>query len=326
MSRPIVLDVCCGCGGLSLGARRVWGDAFAFVGLDSSAPCVSLYSSKFGEAHQVNIKDEHAVDAAIAGRPVFALIGGPPCQPFSVASRTKMGEQNDRNLIDSFVAIAARLRPEVVVMEEVPTIASKYKHVLKRVIDILEKNGYVVRCGVYDMSWHGLPQMRRRLFIRASRAGELLPIARDTSRTTLTAAHFDRLMPPEANEAGLLVPTHVIDRIGRFEGNNRFYKNSTRDLRIGQPCYTVTCNNGRKTNLMLRIRIDDAGNITSEKGPMEPPPREPRRMLTFDELESIQTLPRGWTAGFPKTTRTRMIGNAVPPQFAEIVFRSMQFV
>ncbi|HEO6947002.1 TPA: DNA (cytosine-5-)-methyltransferase, partial [Streptococcus agalactiae] len=108
---------------------------------------------------------------------VDLIIGGPPCQAYSIAGRVRdeNGMRNDyRNyLFEHYLSVVKRYKPKVFVFENVPGILSA-KPNDKKIIEIIEeefkKSGYVIsnkilKYGVIDASKYGVPQRRKRVIL-----------------------------------------------------------------------------------------------------------------------------------------------------------------
>lgn len=108
---------------------------------------------------------------------VDLIIGGPPCQAYSIAGRVRdeNGMRNDyRNyLFEHYLSVVKRYKPKVFVFENVPGILSA-KPNDKKIIEIIEeefkKSGYIIsnkiqKYGVVDASKYGVPQRRKRVIL-----------------------------------------------------------------------------------------------------------------------------------------------------------------
>ena len=96
------------------------------------------------------------------------LVGGTPCQPFSVAG-LRRGLQDPRgNLTLSFLALAEKLRPRWLVWENVPGVLTDKTNAFGQLLCGLEKCGYRYAYRVLDAQYWGVPQRRRRVFIVAN--------------------------------------------------------------------------------------------------------------------------------------------------------------
>ena len=119
-----VLDLFCGCGGLSLGFEKagydvllgidIWKDAletYKFNHHNSNVLCADMSSLKGVE-----------VSSFLDGKKVDVIIGGPPCQGFSLKGK-KLGLEDPRNfLFNEYLSIVDILKPEVFVIENVNKI------------------------------------------------------------------------------------------------------------------------------------------------------------------------------------------------------------
>lgn len=323
---PVLLDVCCGCGGLSLGMRHIFKDAVHYVGVDVWAEAARLYAERFGEAYAADVADTQSVlDAAVGGRRVFAVVGGPPCQPFSRANVRGKGVEDPRaSLVFSILDLVRRLieqgnAPSLVLFEQAPTLASTFRGVLSRVGAQLESAGYDTQACVVNMCVYGVPQRRRRTIIIGLRRSDLLPRPpasrfADPSAALATPAAVpgamwdETITPDQAAERKLLISDTHWKRILEYERASNCHR--PRDVRADEPCRTVTVSNIMSTtNDCLRVVM---------------PGGHHRRKLTFEEVEAIMTLPRGWTlfrsAHTSNRTRVKFIGNAVPPRLFGALF------
>jgi site-specific DNA-cytosine methylase len=174
VDRPLGIDLFCGLGGLSLGMRMAGIEPA--VGVDSWSAAVEAYSRNFPGAEFIvaDVGDKRFQKELVKrwrGK-AFVVCVGVPCQPFSVRNtKTKTGS----GMPVEFAALACRLRPQYVVMEEVQSIATMEVapgvSYLKAVEEVLRKRGYDVESRLLDASEHGVPQRRKRWFVVGRRRG-----------------------------------------------------------------------------------------------------------------------------------------------------------
>ena len=159
-----VIDLFCGCGGLSLGFEQagynvllgidVWKDAletFRHNHKNGATLCADL-SKLTGEE----------VDREINSQKVDVIIGGPPCQGFSVAGKRIVDDERN-TLYKSFVRMVEYFNPKAFVLENVPNILSIGGGVVREaIICDFQKLGYNVVTQVLTASDYGVPQNRRR--------------------------------------------------------------------------------------------------------------------------------------------------------------------
>lgn len=180
----LAADLFSGAGGLSLGLE---GAGYRVVlSVDRDAEAVETHRHHFGGlALEWNLTDpERVVEVAslIKDAGVELLAGGPPCQPFSRAGRSKIRHRirnghpdpshERKDLWQSFLEVIKRSMPPAVVMENVPDMAlDREMFILRAMVDALEHLGYSVEERVVDTSRYGVPQFRQRLILVALRDG-----------------------------------------------------------------------------------------------------------------------------------------------------------
>ena len=127
---------------------------------------------------------------------IFAVVGGPPCQPFSTAGKRQGVEDARGQLFEEFIKVVAALKPRFFVMENVKGLASmpsdpldkQSKPVLKTILESFAASGYRTVHGVLDAVHYGTPQFRERLVIVGSRDNENIFLPAPT--------HFHRHQDP----------------------------------------------------------------------------------------------------------------------------------
>ena len=161
------VDLFSGCGGMSLGFQNAGFNIEAAY--DNWQPAIKIYEKNFSHPiYEVDLGDKDAINHIINYSPEI-IIGGPPCQDFSIAGRRN--EQSGRaDLTISFTRIVSKIKPEWVVMENVYNI--KKSKILPQSIDILKKAGYGITSQVLDASYLGVPQARKRYFLIAHQHAE----------------------------------------------------------------------------------------------------------------------------------------------------------
>ena len=162
-----VLDLFCGAGGLSLGFKME--DYKIVGGIDFDQEAIDTHALNFKEGQHLccdisQFKDEEVLEKF---EDVDIIIGGPPCQGFSVANmQQKDIECDERNkLFYEFIRFVKLLKPKAFVMENVPRILTKDEgHVKEVMLNVMDKLGYNVNVKVLLASDYGVPQKRRRAF------------------------------------------------------------------------------------------------------------------------------------------------------------------
>lgn len=175
MSKIPFLDLFAGAGGFSLGFEMAGFDAFAAIESDKWA-CETFENNhpntRVLHRDITKIDDDEIRDLFKRTNPK-AMIGGPPCQGFSIANKQSGDPKDPRNsLFMDFVRFARVLKPKLVIMENVPNLLRARTQDGEAVIGVIENTlhelGYHVYSKVLRATDFGVPQIRSRLFVIAS--------------------------------------------------------------------------------------------------------------------------------------------------------------
>ena len=182
--RPLAVDLFCGAGGLSHGLTAA-GYRVA-LSVDSDRWSLESHAHNVpGRVLQLDLGDERSRDTVVGlceGLDVDLIAGGPPCQPFSRAGRSKIRslvDQGVRDAVDvrkelwrAFLDVVERVQPRAVLLENVPDMAlGDEMLVLRTMIDRLDRAGYEADARIVYASRHGVPQHRQRLILVGLRDG-----------------------------------------------------------------------------------------------------------------------------------------------------------
>jgi DNA (cytosine-5)-methyltransferase 1 len=215
---PILIDLFCGCGGMSLGAARAGFEVAAGVDVDHRA--LAAHTLNFPNSKHLNLDLSKATGAGIlsaaALKPgqIDVVTGGPPCQGFST-----IGHQNlldERNLlIAHFFRLVDELRPRAFVLENVPGILDErfgktLQSALQQVsgqYDVLDPHPLVALEA-------GAPTLRKRVFIVGFRKSTAIP-------TTFWGGSVDSKDVPVVRQALDGLPVDVLSDWKSSRGGKR---------------------------------------------------------------------------------------------------------
>lgn len=173
-----VIDLFCGCGGISWGFKK---KGFSIVaGVDICEPALESYAKNFpgAKALRLDISKTSPEDfmhmMGMDPGSIDVLAGGPPCQGFSKNTPASWRFLKDpRNqLYKAFLSYVEFIQPKVVIIENVAELYNAYNGVIREeILNVLREHGYSVNVQVVDMSDYGVPQKRRRCLFFGSRNG-----------------------------------------------------------------------------------------------------------------------------------------------------------
>jgi DNA (cytosine-5-)-methyltransferase len=172
------VDLFCGAGGLTAGLRQA--DIVVKAGYDIEASCAFAYEhnnkgAKF-IAKDVQELSADEVMAHYSKGSVRLLAGCAPCQPFSTYNQGRDTRQDEKwPLLYAFARLIKEVQPELVTMENVPDVT---KHqVYHDFVRELAEQGYEIWANKVNCADYGVPQMRHRHVLLASKIGKvkLLP-------------------------------------------------------------------------------------------------------------------------------------------------------
>lgn len=183
MRKPTVLDIFCGAGGMSLGFENAGCEILG--GIDINPHAIRTHHKNFPDCRlKLDAQKIESItdlsELGIQPGEVDILIGGPPCQGFSVVGMGKMKalgrqiEEDERNLLyRNFIRFLNFYKPLFFVMENVDNLMNK-KNIFSQIIEEFELGypraiegypGYRVQHQILTASDYGVPQCRKRLFI-----------------------------------------------------------------------------------------------------------------------------------------------------------------
>lgn len=197
------LDLFAGAGGLTLGFER---EGFhPLVANDFDPTAAETFRANFRETPYLcrgieSVSNKEFKDAAGLGNSELdVILGGPPCQAFSVYNHQRGFHDERSGLFREYLRVVEALTPKVVVMENVVGMTSlDGGRAIDEIYRSLQAFGYVVEHRILRAEEFGVPQERRRIFIIGSRIGPITwPTATHGSPDDLLSAHLRPLVSVE---------------------------------------------------------------------------------------------------------------------------------
>lgn len=166
------IDLFCGAGGLTAGFKEAGIQSVLCNDIEESA-CITLKINNpeikvlCGDISQHETK-EHIVNVAI-NEDVDIICGGPPCQGFSMAG-LRLTDDPRNQLFKEFIEIVSRVKPKVIVFENVEGILSfQSGKVYRAILEMFSEIGYFTEGRTLMSSDYAVPQKRKRVFIICTR-------------------------------------------------------------------------------------------------------------------------------------------------------------
>jgi len=337
--RPLVVEFFCGCGGTSLGFEMAGFDIG--VGCDIHKLSIETFrmnhkgvSTILGDIKNVSPED---VLKLLDGRQVDVLIGGVPCQGFSLNNRKRHEDDKRNQLYKEYVRFVKALKPRAIVLENVSGMKSTGNFVQDIEASLSEAGGMVVKSQMLYAPDYGVPQSRQRLlfvgvkdcefdfntiiktngpttkkpYVTVGDALSDLPhLVADEEATKYTSkpkTQYQKLMRSKVKDDQLTchqAPNHPADVIKMIH-----------DTTPGEPLYA-------KYKQRIRLSLDDL-SPTQVSGGIRPSfqfghPTDDRG-LTIRERCRLQSFPDNFIVHGGIVQGRVQTGNAVPPLLAKAV-------
>lgn len=307
MKAPTTVDVFAGCGGFGFGFAES-GFAIAHA-VESFRPALETYVANvpLGEWHLGDVRKQ---EWGAMGSP-DVLIGGPPCEAFTVANPERRHDPLSRlyddpvgSLTLQFVKIAKALRPRLFVMENVPPIMEGPLEAELRMI--FARNGYSqIHFNRLQAEEHGTPSHRDRVFI----SNVVLAPPKAGRRTTLREAIGD------LTSLDTDVANHAPPRLGKKQ------QAAIEALEEGQSAYHYRASGGRVHHTWTRLRADELAPTVKGLGRFAHPTED--RLLTPREHARLMGYPDDYVFHGSINEQYNMIGESVPPPLSKAIAREV---
>ncbi len=285
--KEVILDLFAGCGGLSLGFEAA---GYKTIGFEMDKAAAVTYQNNLGsDCHAIKLDLDFVYpDAEI-------IIGGPPCQPFSVGGYQK-GIEDARDGFPVFIDAVRKLQPKVFMFENVRGLLYTNKWYFHLVINELSKLGYIIDYRLLNAVNYGVPQNRERLFVFGHRAKFNFPKPQLKKVTVGEAIGDIMFTVPDGSK---FLTESMDTYVAKYEKASSCI--NPRDLYADKPARTLTCRNlAGATGDMQRVRLKDGR----------------RRRLLHREAARLQSFPDWYEFTGNETQQYNQIGNAVPPLLA----------
>lgn len=307
---PTVVEICAGAGGQSLGLHKAGFTHSLAVEIDPTA--ADTLATNLGARVAVgDVASLDVWDPRDYSEGVTLFAGGVPCPPFSVAGK-QLGSSDERDLFAWAIEQVGVIQPRAVMLENVRGLSSaRFSAYRQRVLDRLDEFGYVGEWALLHSSDFGVPQLRPRFVLVATRPEDhaYFRFPDPSAHTRLSVGEALHDLMAANGWRGAAEWRDLADDVGpTLVGGSK--KHGGADL-----------GPTRAKQAWSRLFVDGRGIADAAPAAQAPSAREQHPRLTIEMAARIQGwLPEdGWEFSGRKTSQYRQIGNAFPPPVARAV-------
>lgn len=332
-----VLDLFCGCGGLSYGFESAGYNIV--LGIDNDKKALETFElnhkgskSICGDITSIHKED---IDKITGNKQIDVIIGGPPCQGMSLSGPRRFDDPRNK-LYLSYIRLVEEIKPKAFVIENVPGLVSLFggqikDSILKRLTDL----GYKVKYQIVCAADYGVPQTRRRVVFVGLRDSEFEFPPKHQEVITCSMALSD--LPALTDSLGTDEQQYATEATCSYQELMRSNSNAVKNH--------IAASHSDKVKQIISM-VPDGGNYKDLPEPYrssrnfhvawtrfdsnKPAPTidtghrhhfhyEYNRVPTVRECARLQSFPDSFIFLGNKTQQFRQVGNAVPPLLAQAI-------
>lgn len=331
-----VIDLFCGCGGLSYGFESAGFNIL--LGIDNDAKALETFELNHKGAKSIcgditNVTYEKDIKPLIGGKTIDVIIGGPPCQGMSLSGPRKFDDPRNR-LYLSYIRLVDEIRPKAFVIENVPGLVGLFNGQIKdSIIEKFTEMGYSIKYKILCAADYGVPQSRRRVVFVGMKNGEFeYP---EASKDVISCEMALSDLPTLENEIGLDESEYTTEPLNDYQKLMRRYSHTVKNH--------IAAQHSDKVRKIISL-VPDGGNYKdlpeeykntrnfhvawTRFASKKPAPTidtghrhhfhyKYNRVPTVRECARLQSFPDDFIFLGNKTQQFRQVGNAVPPLLAQ---------
>ena len=328
------IDLFCGCGGLSLGFEKAGLEIL--LGIDSWQDAITTFSynhkNSKGICADLSKLNPKEIESELSEKSVDVIIGGPPCQGFSVAGKRIVDDERNK-LYKNFVRFVEYFKPKAFLMENVPNILSIGNGIIKdSIVKDFSNLGYKVVYKILTASDYGVPQNRRRTFFVGFMNGNSFDFPKATVKNKVTSKEAISDLPDWTVKNGDVYPNKPqseYQKLMRKNATGLYNHRVTIHTEQTKRIIAMVPDGGNYKDLPLELqntrkvhiawtRLDSTKpSFTIDCGHNHHFHYEYNRVPTVRESARIQSFPDDFIFLGKLGSQLRQVGNAVPPLMAE---------
>lgn len=337
----VVLDLFCGCGGLSNGFEKA--GYYIKYGIDNWKDALATFKNNHNNSIAINedlsIENSEVIIKKYGFNDVDIIIGGPPCQGYSIAGKRQLDDE--RNVYyKSFLKFVEILNPKIFLMENVPNILSMGGGVVKENIkNDFDKINFNVVTEKLLASDYGVPQNRYRAFFVGLRNQDEFQFPQKLGLEKVSVEKAISDLPDENLINGhkyICRPMSKYQKYIRNDSAGIYNHQLTNHAKKTSEIISMVPDGGnykdlpkdlwstRKVNIAWTRLNSKLPSFTIDTGHRHHFHYKFNRVPTVRESARIQAFSDKFIFHGSKTSQYKQVGNAVPPLLAKELAKSMK--
>jgi DNA (cytosine-5)-methyltransferase 1 len=335
-----VIDLFCGCGGLSHGFIEAGYEVI--LGIDHWKDAIQTFESNhknsIGLVADLFNETPEEISRKTDIKNADLIIGGPPCQGFSIAGKRIVDDERNK-LYKSFVNFVKYFQPKAFMLENVPNIISMSNGIVKdNIVKDFESLGYKVVYKVLKASEFGIPQNRKRAFFVGIKGDKEFIFPNPTTLELLTSQEAISDLPEGSIVDG---EKYSIKARSKYQEllrenskgiyNHQITVHNEQTIKIismvpdggNYKNLPIELHQTRKVNIAWTRLNSNKPSFTIDTGHNHHFHYEFNRVPTARESARLQSFPDSFIFKSGKTSQLKQIGNAVPPLLAKILAENL---
>lgn len=343
LKKPTVVDLFSGCGGLSYGLEEAGFNVV--LGTDHWAPSLETFKYNHPEAETL-LADVSKLTGdeirAVTKQEIDVVVGGPPCQGFSLSGPRKFYDKRNRLYLD-FIRLVKELEPRAFVIENVPGLAGLFGGKVKeKIVDEFSKLGYSVNAKILNASDYGVPQNRRRIVFVGLKGKKQFQFPEPTHENTkITVREAISDLPLLNKELGSEEMEYPPKQFSAYQelmknGSKKLYNHvASQHIKQTVDIIALVPEGGNYKSLPKHLQgmrnfhvawtrlHRDKSSSTIDTGHRHHFHPTANRVPTVREAARIQSFPDTFKFLGTKTSQYQQVGNAVPPLLAAAIGKKL---
>lgn len=325
VQQPTYIDLFSGAGGLSLGFEQAGFRNLFSLDFD---PSFNLTYRKNFPHHTLVEADissfsKRDITSLLAGQKVDVIVGGPPCQGFSIAGRIGRTFVDDprNHLFKEFARVVSIIKPSFFVMENVARLHNHNNGQTRQEIrETFEKLGYRVESTLCNVVDYGVAQSRTRIIFIGTRTKATITFPKPLDTKPRTVAEEIGHLPTLASGESSSLPNHqAMNHTPDMLKKMHYVRDGSDRYDIPEPLRPKT------GDVRKYIRYASDKPSVCITGDMRKVFHyRDNRALTVRELARIQSFPDDFIFLGSKISQQQQVGNSVPPRFAYYLAKTVQ--